>query len=126
MYSIFNFSSFIIFEINCSDSRDAVPFPIAIIWMLYLLIKSIIVFFDSSYLLCGSCGYITAISSFLPVLSITANLHPVLNAGSKPNTILSFIGGVSNNFSKFLPKFSIALFSPISVSSVRFSLSSLG
>ena len=62
----------------------------------------------------------------LLVGSITANLHPVLYAGSKPNTTLSFIGGVNNNFSRFLPKISIAPSSAFSFSSALTSLSTLG
>ena len=31
-------------------------------------------------------------------MSTTANLHPVLNAGSNPNTVSHLIGGVSNKF----------------------------
>ena len=37
-----------------------------------------------------------------PVGDNTANLQPVLNAGSNPRTTASFIGGVSNKFSKFI------------------------
>ena len=54
---------------NASDSREAVPFPIAIISILYLSINSNTFFFDSSILLWGSVGYITAISKGFPVLS---------------------------------------------------------
>ena len=56
MYSTGSFSSLITRAMNCSDSLDAVPFPMAIISMLYLFTKFVIIFFDSSYLLCGSCG----------------------------------------------------------------------
>ena len=54
MYYVGNFSSFITCDTNFSDSLDAVPFPIAIISTLYFFIKSVSIFFDSSYLLCGS------------------------------------------------------------------------
>ena len=60
---------------------------------------------------------------YLPVLSITANLHPFVKPGSRANTIFSFIGGVNNNDSKFDEKFSIAFISAFSVKSLRISLS---
>jgi hypothetical protein len=42
------------------------------------------------------------------VLSTTANLHQVLNAGSNPRTVSHFIGGVRSKFFKFSPKTLIA------------------
>ena len=61
-----------------------------------------------------------------PVGEITANLQPVLKAGSNPNTVLLFIGGCINKFFKFVPKFLMALSSATSVKSALISLSMLG
>ena len=126
MYSTFLLDSFIQSAIKASDSRDAVPFPIAITSILYLSIKSSTIFLLSSILLCGCVGYITSIFRGLPVESNTANLHPVRNAGSYPSTVFPFIGGVSNRFSTFFEKLSIAVISAVSFNSLLISLSTLG
>ena len=129
-YLQFNLNSLIISAQNFSDSRDAVPFPIAIISTLYFSIK-----FLTIILLCSiylsllepfKNGLITVESKYLPVESITANLHPLTYPGSKAKTIFSFIGGCKSKLSKFLPKLSIADTSAISVKSLLISLSILG
>ena len=48
--------------------------------------------------LATSFGKILSFSKNLPVSEITANLQPVLNAGSTPNTILPFRGACNNKF----------------------------
>ena len=47
---------FIISTTTCSDSLDAVPFPIAITSILYLSINSLTVLMDSDTLFCGAVG----------------------------------------------------------------------
>ena len=68
-------------------------------------------------------GLTTVESKYLPVGSTTAILQPFTYPGSNANTTLSFIGGVSSNASRFLPKLSIAAASPSSVKSLLISLS---
>ena len=113
-------------DTNCSDSLEAVPFPIAIILILFFNIKSINLIVDPSISFCGSVGYKTAVSNTFPVSSITANLHPVLYAGSKPSTVYPFNGAPSNNCFAFLPNTSIAWISALSVKSDLISLSNDG
>ena len=117
------FSSFNVSLTSFSLSLDAVPFPIAIISTLYFFIKSFNIDFDSSHLLCGSWGYITDIFKTFEVGSTIANLHPVLKAGSKPNTVFSFIGAINNKFSKLPLNTSIDASSLWSVNSFRISRS---
>ena len=74
----------------------------------------------------GSVGYITPVSKTFPVSSITANLQPVLYAGSNPKTVNPFKGAPSNNCFAFFPNTSIACLSAFSVKSVLISLSTDG
>ena len=96
MYDTSFFASFITLATKASLSRDAVPLPIAMISMLYLLIKSRTFFLEVSKSFFGSCGNITSICSKVPVEDMTASLQPVRKAGSKPNTVLLLIGGCIN------------------------------
>ena len=111
-----------------SVSREAVPLPIAIISTLYLANNLNTVFSlltKASGLtvapLLNSFGNILSFSKNLPVWSITANLQPVLNAGSTPKTILPLSGACNNKFLRFKPKMLIACSSAFSFSSALFS-----
>ena len=66
------------------------------------------------------------ISNTFPVGSIAANLHPVLKAGSTPNTNLSFNGACNNRLSKFIENTLNACCWALSVKSLRISLSTDG
>ena len=83
-----------------------------------LLIISFNICLDFSHSFLGSWGYITDILSTLEVGSTTASLQPVLNAGSKPNTVFSLIGAINKRFSKFSLNTSIDLSSLLVVSSL--------
>ena len=87
----------IISDTICSDSLEAVPFPIAITLMLYLSISPRTVLIDSVTLFCGSVGKIKAVSKTLPVSSMIASLQPVLKAGSQPKMVFPTRGlSISN------------------------------
>ncbi len=118
--------SLIISAIICSDSRDAVPLPTDIRDILYLSTSAFTVFLVSSTLFCGAVGYTTVVSSTFPVLSTTASLQPVRNAGSHPSTFLPAIGGCIRSCSRFLPNTFIAPSSAFSVNSFRISRSTAG
>ena len=49
----------------------------------------------------------TSTVSFLPDSSITANLHPVRKAGSKPKILLFFIGACKSSLPRLSEKTSI-------------------
>ena len=110
-------------DTNISDSLDAVPFPIEIMLISNLLIKPINSFLAPSTSFCGSVGYTVVVANTFPVSSITAILHPVLYAGSKPITVIPLIGGCNNNCLAFLPNTFIACSSDLSVRSFLISLS---
>ena len=112
--------------ITASDSLEAVPFPREIRLTLYFLIMSRTIFFDSATLFCGAVGKITVVYNTFPVLSTTASLHPVLNAGSQPKTFLPAIGGCISNCLRFCPNTVIAPSSAFSVSWLLISLSIAG
>ena len=109
-------SSFNSSTITCSDSLEAVPFPTEIKSTLYFLISFFSSALDSSTLFCGAVGKITVVYNTFPVLSTTASLHPVLNAGSQPKTFLPAIGGCISNCLRFCPNTVIAPSSAFSVS----------
>ena len=66
-------------------------------FILSFIIRLINSFVAPSISFCGSVGYTTPVSNTFPVSSITANLHPVLYAGSNPNTVNPLSGAPSNN-----------------------------
>ena len=114
----------IISDINFSLSREAVPLPIATISTLYLSIKFLTInLLSLTSLLFLLNGYITQEYKYLPVLSITASLHPLVKPGSNASTIFSLIGGCSKSASTFLLKLLIASILALSVRSLLISLS---
>ena len=119
----FSWYFFITFATNCSVSRLAVPLPIAINSTLFSVIILTNSFSANSILDFGGWGYITLLAINVPKGLITANLHPVLNAGSTPKICLPFIGGCNNKCFKFSLNTSIAWCSAFSVKSFRISLS---
>ena len=62
----------------------------------------------------------------MPLGDKTANLQPVLKAGSKPKTFEFLIGGVKSKCSKLSWKVKIAFLEASSVNSLLISLSILG
>ena len=125
-YCTCSFNSFNSSTMICSDSLEAVPFPTEIKEMPYLQIRSFNIFFDSATLFWGAVGKMTTVSKTFPVLSTTASLQPVRNAGSQPNTTFPAIGGCMRSCSKFLPNTRIAPSCALSVSSLRISRSTEG
>ena len=111
---------------SASDSREAVPFPIA---MIFTFQRAIICFISSTaslYFFCGGWGYITPTSSTLPVSSTTASLQPVRNPGSTPSTTRPFTGACSSRLCKLAENTLMACSSPRAVSSLRTSRSIAG
>ena len=88
--------------------------------------KLFITFVAPSTSFCGSVGYTVAVSNNFPFWSITANLHPVLYAGSNPNTVIFFIGACNNSCFAFLPNTFMAFSSAFSDNSFLNSLSTDG
>ena len=94
--------------------------------MSYFFIKLFITLLAPSTSFCGSVGYTVDVSSSFPFWSITANLHPVLYAGSNPSTVMFLIGACNNSCFAFLPNTLIAFSSAFSVKSALNSLSTDG
>ena len=127
-YCTFSGISFKRSTMNCSDSREAVPFPREIRVILYFGMIFFSRSFDALILagVVGAVGYMTVVPSTFPVASTTASLHPVRNAGSQPSTTCPVMGGCIRSWCRFFPNTSIAPSSAFSVSSFRISRSMAG
>ena len=80
---------------NCSDSREAVPLPMATAVTPWRAIIAFTSFFACSRRsVCpGIVKWPTPVSSTLPVSSTTASLQPVRKPGSTPSVTRPLTGG---------------------------------
>jgi len=115
VYVILSSLSFISSATNSSVSRLAVPLPIATAVMPHFFMDSRNILLLPSISSCGLVGCITPQSRSLPVSSTTANLQPVLYAGSIPIITLPFTLGVRSRLFRFFAKTSMAFSSASSL-----------
>ena len=109
---------------NFSVSLEAVPFPIAIIGILYFRVDNIVFLGGSPYRF-RRVRINTDTSSIFPVSSMTANLQPDLNAGRR-RAPFCLLGAAAKADSSSFPKDVIASASAFSVSAVLISRSTDG